>query len=436
MEVQQAIYVTLLHSLWMGLVLALTTGIVIVATKKNTAVMRYNLLTTLLFAFVVGIGFVFYQSLTDKTDVINHIETITAGQLNEQGIKAQSTMAGTSIITDITSVLNLWSAYSNQIVLIWFLIICAKCIQLMIGLHSIYYLKHNKVFVAGKFWENKVAELSQKLSINKQVRILQSGIAKVPMIAGYFKPVILMPIGMLNGISTAEVEAILSHELAHLKRNDYLVNILQSMIEIVFFFNPAVLWISKLIREEREHCCDDLALSCTESKHLYIKALIACQEFRTSHTPYAMAITGKRNQLKERVSRMLFDNNSTLNKMEKTILTVTLISALTVTAAFNVTDHKSPIKENGTALVNNTVDAYGQPFSKLSGLTADPGDRRGDKYTEVRQDTSKKSQRTKSTVATKTTATTKVSTTTKVNKDIEQQQKAVDLKIKQSITSE
>eukprot|EP01132_Coremiostelium_polycephalum_P023656 gene23656-28211_t len=139
---------------------------------------------------------------------------------------------------------------------------------------------------------------------------------------------------MLNGLSLAEVEAILSHELAHIKRRDYLVNILQSLIEIVFFFNPAILWISRLIREERENCCDDLALTCTDNKQTYIKALISCQEFQSLNPEYAMAFSGKRGQLLGRVSRMVFNKSASLNKVEKTVLTIVLISSVLLTAAF------------------------------------------------------------------------------------------------------
>ncbi|WP_448634383.1 M56 family metallopeptidase [Pedobacter panaciterrae] len=131
--------------------------------------------------------------------------------------------------------MNIWTSYSVQIVMIWFLIICIKCIQLMMGMHAIYYLKNTQIYSAGNFWENKVTELSIKLKIPKNIQILQSGLTKVPVVAGHLKPVILIPLGLLNGLSAAEVEAIISHELAHIKRSDYLVNILQSLIEIIFF---------------------------------------------------------------------------------------------------------------------------------------------------------------------------------------------------------
>jgi len=390
MEIQNAIFLTLLHSLWMGLVLALATGVVITATKKSTAAMRYNLLTAFLFMFVVGIGFAFYQSLTSAATAVDiaHLASNQDTEVSDGHLIAAAPDIG--IIGSISSLINPLSAYSNQIVLIWFLIICLRYIQLILGLHSVYYLKRNQLYIAGRFWEIKVAELAQKLNINKKISIFQSGLAKVPMIVGYFKPVILMPIGMLNGISVAEVEAILSHELAHLKRNDYLVNILQSMIEIVFFFNPGVLWISKLIREERENCCDDLALSCTESKYQYIKALIACQEFRTDHVQYAMAITGRKHQLKDRVSRMLFDNNSTLNKMEKTVLTITLISALAITAAFNNISQPAAHESTSALVVNNPFNTESHPFSIIPEPTMGPDHLLINPNATGYQDTSKK----------------------------------------------
>ncbi|RZK25812.1 MAG: M56 family metallopeptidase [Flavobacterium sp.] len=318
MELQTAIYTTLLHSLWMGLILSLITSLIIVSTRKQSAALRYNLLAATLLVFVLSISFVFYQTL-DNGLKIEKISNLQSAQHASTAIEINPVVEN-SYFSSAESIISFWANYSNQIVLIWFLIICAKSIQLFIDIQSIRHLKTTNVFSAGTFWEQKVADVAMKLNIKKRVLILQSGLAKVPMIFGHFKPVILIPLGLLNGLAEKEVEAIISHELAHLKRNDYLVNLIQSFVEIVFFFNPGVLWISKLIREERENCCDDLALSCLDSKHQYIKALISCQEFSANHPNYAMAITGRKNTLKERVSRLVFDSNSSLNKVEKTLL--------------------------------------------------------------------------------------------------------------------
>ena len=332
MELQTAIYTALLHSLWMGLVLAVLTSIIVITTRKRTALLRYNLLATALCLFLLSMGIVFYTSLQQKQ--VSGTATAQQSSLQNAELIKQPVVADHSILENVAAVFDIWSNYANQIVLIWFLIICAKSTQMMMGIRGVRYLKTTQVFSAGTFWEEKVIEIANKLNISRPVVILQSGLAKVPMIAGHLKPVILIPLGLLNGLATKEVEAIISHELAHLKRNDYLVNLVQNFVEIVFFFNPGVLWISKLIKEERENCCDDLALSCMENKHQYIKALISCQEFSTANPRYAMAITGRKNSLKDRVTRMVFNNNSSLNKMEKTLLSIALISVLIVGTAF------------------------------------------------------------------------------------------------------
>src|SRR4030095_11498069 len=95
---------------------------------------------------------------------------------------------------------------------------------------------------------------------------LQSSLTKVPVVIGHLKPVILFPIGILNSLPQNEVEAILLHELAHIARNDFLINLLQQFTEIIFFFNPAVIWVSSCIKSERENCCDDIAISVTQDK--------------------------------------------------------------------------------------------------------------------------------------------------------------------------
>ncbi len=327
-----ALGATLFHSLWLGVILALLAGLVMFTTRKASAAMRYNLLTICLALFVVTIFFTFYKELQKPVGSIAGQVAINlpGGATNEPVIaNVQHDM-----YSGLNKILSLWNAYAYQIVLIWFLIICGKSIQLMVGLNGVYHLRKHKTYAAGKQWDEKLTMLAEKLGLSQSVKIMQSGIAQAPMVVGHFKPLILIPLGLLNGLSNVEVEAILSHELAHIKRKDYLVNLLQSFIEIVFFFNPAVLWVSQLIKTEREHCCDDLAIACVSERKNYVQALIVCQEFKQRAPAYAMAITGKKGSLLHRASRMLFNINSTLNKMEKTILTIALVSVVVCSAAF------------------------------------------------------------------------------------------------------
>ena len=349
-----ALGATLFHSLWLGVILALLAGLVMFTTRKASATWRYNLLTLCLALFVIAIGITFYQELQQQ---VNHGQSQTVHQIGINLPKAiGDQQAVTNVQQDMYSglnrILSLWNAYAYQIVLVWFLIICGKSIQLMVGLNGVHHLRNHKTYAAGKKWDEKLNELAQKLGLTQQVKVMQSGIAQVPMVVGHFKPLILIPLGLLNGLSNAEVEAILSHELAHIKRKDYLVNLLQSFIEIVFFFNPAVLWVSQLIKTEREHCCDDLAIACVNDRKNYVQALIVCQEFKQRAPAYAMAMSGNKGSLLHRASRMLFNTNSTLNKMEKTILTIALVSVVVCSAAFKSVGHAKTVtrKEISTSI--------------------------------------------------------------------------------------
>ena len=102
--------------------------------------------------------------------------------------------------------------------------------------------------------------------------LLESCLVQVPIVIGQMRPVILLPVGLLAGLPAEQIELILMHELAHIRRYDYVVNMLQTFIEGVMFYNPAVWWISKVIRTEREHCCDDLVVAATRNAHAYAAA--------------------------------------------------------------------------------------------------------------------------------------------------------------------
>ena len=364
-----ALGATLFHSLWLGVMLALLAGLVMFTTRKASAAMRYNLLTICLALFVVAIFFTFYKELQKPIGSIAEQVVINL----PSGATDQPVIANVQydMYSGLNKMLSLWNAYAYQIVLIWFLIICGKSVQLVVGLNGVYHLRKHKTYAAGKQWDEKLAILAEKLGLSQSVKIMQSGIAQAPMVVGHFKPLILIPLGLLTGLSNAEVEAILSHELAHIKRKDYLVNLLQSFIEIVFFFNPAVLWVSQLIKTEREHCCDDLAIACVSDRKNYVQALIFCQEFKQRAPAYVMAITGKKGSLLHRASRMLFNTNSTLNKMEKTILTIALVSVVVCSAAFKSVGNAKTVTRKKISTSIQVLQDTAKKAKPVEGKSAD-----------------------------------------------------------------
>jgi beta-lactamase regulating signal transducer with metallopeptidase domain/uncharacterized protein involved in exopolysaccharide biosynthesis len=151
-------------------------------------------------------------------------------------------------------------------------------------------------------WQCRLRELSQRLGIARRVVLLQSAWIEVPMVIGWLKPVILLPASALSGLTPAQLEAILAHELAHVRRYDYLVNWFQTLAETLMFYHPAVWWVSRCIRNEREHCCDDLVVRVCGDKVLYARALVTLEEAR-GVPPLAFAASG--GSLLQRVRRLL-----------------------------------------------------------------------------------------------------------------------------------
>ena len=123
--------------------------------------------------------------------------------------------------------------------------------------------------------------LSNRLGMTRSVRLLQSVVIDSPLVIGMIKPVILLPASVLTDLPVTHLEALLAHEFAHVLRHDYLVNLLQSVVETLLFYHPAVWWISARIRIERENCCDDLAVAVTRDRATYVRALARVAGART-----------------------------------------------------------------------------------------------------------------------------------------------------------
>jgi bla regulator protein blaR1 len=326
-----AISHTLVHSLWQGALLSAITGLIMTGTRKSSSALRYHLLVSAMALFAAGVAGTFCFECNEggllipvsaDQHVINSVpllpETIT-----------YPASPGSSITETIGSYLN---RYSEIIVWVWLLIVCARCVQLATGLREVHRLRHKNTSGIGSYWEERVRQLCGKLGIKRLVGIAQSGLAKTPMVTGHLKPLILVPLGMLTSLSAEEAEAVLLHELAHIRRSDYLVNLLQNIMEIIFFFNPAVLWLSALIKAERENCCDDIAVV-RSGKVNYLKALVACEEYKMPLT-YAMALNADNGSLKNRAARIFSNKNQSLNNREMSLLAVCLIAAGIFATAF------------------------------------------------------------------------------------------------------
>src|SRR5262249_23863350 len=153
-------------------------------------------------------------------------------------------------------------------------------------------MRSTQVRPAPAEWETILTQLARHIGVSSPVRLLVSAVVQVPTVVGSMKPVILMPVGALTGLPVEQVEALLLHELAHIRRHDYLMNIVQGIAEALLFYHPAVWWVSSHIRSECELCCHDIAVSITGDVFNYASALAELESFRRSHLSPAVAANG------------------------------------------------------------------------------------------------------------------------------------------------
>ena len=186
------------------------------------------------------------------------------------------------------------------IVFCWQIGVLLLSLRLIGGSWFSHHLKWSGTTALPDEWQARVAALVKRLNVRHKVNVVTSSVATIPMVVGVFRPVILIPIATFLGLSHRQLEAILIHELAHVRRYDNLVNLFQRFAETVLFFHPAVWWISSCIREERERCCDDVVIAHSDRK-VYAEALVALEGFRTPIL--AAAATG--GSLLTRVKRLL-----------------------------------------------------------------------------------------------------------------------------------
>jgi beta-lactamase regulating signal transducer with metallopeptidase domain len=166
-------------------------------------------------------------------------------------------------------------------------------------------LKKSAEAVPRRF-EELLARVSGRLRVRRAVRLCRSALVEVPTVVGHLRPVILIPAGALLGLTPRQLEAVLAHELAHVRRWDYAVNLLQTVAETLLFYHPAAWWLSGRVRAEREHACDDAAVEATGDALSYARALAALEQLRGARTPpAALALAANGGSLMQRIQRLV-----------------------------------------------------------------------------------------------------------------------------------
>ena len=210
-------------------------------------------------------------------------------------------------------------------------------------------------------WQDRFARLQNCLKVSRTVRLACSSLVRVPCVVEWIKPIVLIPLSMLSSLAPREIEMILVHELAHIRRHDLLVNILQTAMESLYFFNPAVWWISRQIRIERENVCDDVAVEIIGDKLGYARALTNLEELRLNRTGFATAITGA--PFAQRIRRILGMSVPRIHVFGASIPGILLLASLIVVGLnpFEGSDHSA-------VMADTTSKTSGSHEPKRSGM--------------------------------------------------------------------
>ncbi|RZF60417.1 M56 family metallopeptidase [Sphingobacterium corticibacterium] len=232
------------------------------------------------------------------------------------------------------------------------------------SLSKLRYLKTRGLSTIPIVWDQSFRDICFKLQIKQHIQFHLSEKISVPMVIGHLKPIILFPVAFVNHLELEQVESILIHELAHIKRQDYLFNLFKVAMETILFFNPFVWLLSRYIDTEREHACDDIVMKWTPSSIAYAQALMSVECLKSTAAPmYAMAAIGKKHHLLHRIQRITNMEKNHLHARQHLIAVVLCSLALLTIAWISPSEKPATVTEeiNMTPAVEDPTAIYQIP---------------------------------------------------------------------------
>ncbi|GHE89689.1 M56 family metallopeptidase [Thalassotalea profundi] len=314
---------TLLHFLWQGCLLALVLKCLLSSTSYKNPQLRYFWSTiTLITCLIVPI---ITFSIIYTPDYLN---------IGPQGLEALELFDSNQPNSVINSDWYQTAVDSLPFLsLAWLITVIISSVKLLFALRQVNQLPTNDTIAVNSTLQLRFEQLISQFKLWRKPQLLISLKTEVPMAIGWLKPVILLPASMMTGLTSTQLEMLILHELAHVKRHDYLVNFLQTLVEILLFFHPGVRWISKQMRYEREYCSDDIAVKHCGNAIAYAHTLAdtasLCHKHRQSSIP-AMAMAASGGDLKQRVVRLI-DNDHTCtveNDSGKLLASIVILFAI------------------------------------------------------------------------------------------------------------
>ncbi|MES2809956.1 MAG: M56 family metallopeptidase [Bacteroidota bacterium] len=350
-NISQVLGITIIHSLWQGLIAYIALRLFLAATPAISSVTKYRVS----YATLLGTLGWFLVTLFQELNHYNWLST-TALQITPLTLPA--------VIQEVNAPANQLyftiAKYMPYLTMVYVVGVVFNTLKLALSWNSIYRIRQN---ITDAGFEGTVKRLSAKLNVAKPVKAAFSQWVDVPCVTGFIKPIILLPVTLTTYLSTDEIEAILMHELAHVKRNDYLFNFIQQVIGILLFFNPFARLIANIINEERENCCDDAVVQITGSPFIYAQALLKLEENKQQQWQLTLAAVSKKYELLNRIERIMKTKTQTINIRPVLITTLALTFAITSIAWLNpeikdgkvVIKNAPAIKKVAAAIISSTT---------------------------------------------------------------------------------
>jgi beta-lactamase regulating signal transducer with metallopeptidase domain len=313
---------TVFHAIWQGAIIGLVFYFLLTAQCFKSSKARFNAAwATLFMQLLSSVTTFFYIQSTFQNNLDSSVNQAVSIQNNIYLSGTESISQQTSLLEKL---LNLPNQYIDWISWVWLIGVSLMSLRLLGGFSYLFWL--NKVsnsplpIEMNLFLEQKRKEAGLKRIMGKLSSHIQS-----PIVFGHFKPILLFPVALLSKLTPEQVEAVIIHELAHVKRNDYILNIFQIFIEVIFYFHPVTWWLTSIIKREREHICDDEAAGKELNQKLsYAKALLIIQENDAISSIGSLAFAKKPSEMYLRIKRIL-EPSKNVNFMEKTTLGILVL---------------------------------------------------------------------------------------------------------------
>ncbi len=292
----------LIHFLWQGTVVAAVAALVLVALRRASPATRYvSLLAVLAVMAATPVATYLVMSAAPRSVAARSVPASASAPIaSGTTVAVPASAAAPRRESHIRAVrpgvyrrpgLASLRSLLPWVVLLWAAGVVVLSLRLMVRWRAIGLAKSMSTELVGDAWRQMIETLAQRLRVMRAVRVLQSAAVQVPSVVGWLRPVILLPTIALTGLTSEQWQAILAHELAHVRRSDYLINSLQTVVETLLFYHPAVWWVSGRIRLEREHCCDELAVAACGDAAVYMRALAEMEHLQGVPEP-ALSVGG------------------------------------------------------------------------------------------------------------------------------------------------